>query len=95
MRAFREADYPNVGEHLLLKSCLETITGNPNSRIIVEDGKPFVMIGKRKFELIDLYCPDLKEPDAHLFDELAQLEFSRGRYIIIYYILNIDWYNLR
>lgn len=67
-----------------LKRCIETITGNPESKISLRDGKAFINIGKREMELIHLYCPDFKDSSTFLFDEYAIIAFTYGKYLITY-----------
>lgn len=67
-----------------LKRCIETITGNPESKITLRDGKAFINIGKREMELIHLYCPDFKDSSTFLFDEYAIIALTYGKYLITY-----------
>ena len=84
IRRFQKADYPVPGQHISLKRCIETITGNPGSKITLRDGKAFINIGKREMELIHLYCPDFKDSSTFLFDEYAIIAFTYGKYLITY-----------
>lgn len=84
IRTFQKADYPAPRKHMSLKRCIETITGNPESKISLRDGKAFINIGKRKMELIHLYCPDFKDSSTFLFDEYAIIAFTYGKYLITY-----------
>lgn len=81
---FQKADYPAPRKHMSLKRCIETITGNPESKISLRDGKAFINIGKREMELIHLYCPDFKDSSTFLFDEYAIIAFTYGKYLITY-----------
>ena len=85
---FVKADYPIIGKHLSIKKCIQTITGNQESKIIIKGGKAYVIISDRELELIDIYCPDLKVPNASLLDEYATLTFANGKYLVEYYIDN-------
>ena len=84
IRSFQKADYPALSQHMSLKRCIETITGNPESKITLRDGKAFINIGKREMELIHLYCPDFKDSSTFLFDEYAIIAFTYGKYLITY-----------
>ena len=84
IRTFQKADYPAPRKHMSLKRCIETITGNPESKISLRDGKAFINIGKREMELIHLYCPDFKDSSTFLFDEYAIIAFTYGIYLITY-----------
>lgn len=84
IRTFQKADYPAPRKHMSLKRCIETITGNPESKISLRDGKAFINIGKREMELIHLYCPDFKDSSTFLFDEYAIIAFTYGKYLIKY-----------
>ena len=84
IRRFQKADYPGPGQHISLRKCIETITGNPESKITLRDGKAFINIGKREFELIHVYCPDFKDPNTFLFDEYAIVALIHGKYLITY-----------
>ena len=84
IRTFQKADYPAPRKHMSLKRCIETITGNPESKISLRDGKAFINIGKREMELIHLYCPDFKDSSTFLFDEYAIIAFTYGKYLITY-----------
>lgn len=84
IRIFQNADYPAPRKHMSLKRCIETITGNPESKISLRDGKAFINIGKREMELIHLYCPDFKDSSTFLFDEYAIIAFTYGKYLITY-----------
>lgn len=79
---FAEADYPRVGEHISLIKCLKTITKDPSFNL--ENESISVLINNREFELIDVYCPDLKEPNAFLWDESAKIYLKNGKYVIEY-----------
>lgn len=68
---FIKADYPRVGKHISLIECLKTIT--KDSIFKLEDESISVLINNREFELIDVYCPDLKEPNSFLWDESAKI----------------------
>ena len=84
IRSFQKADYPAPRKHMSLKRCIETITGNPESKISLRDGKAFINIGKREMELIHLYCPDFKDSSTFLFDEYAIIALTYGKYLITY-----------
>lgn len=84
IRTFQKADYPAPRKHMSLKRCIETITGNPESKITLRDGKAFINIGKREMELIHLYCPDFKDSSTFLFDEYAIIALTYGKYLITY-----------
>ena len=84
IRTFQKADYPAPRKHMSLKRCIETITGNPESKISLRDGKAFINIGKREMELIHLYCPDFKDSSTFLFDEYAIIALTYGKYLITY-----------
>ena len=84
IRSFQKADYPAPRKHMSLKRCIETITGNPESKITLRDGKAFINIGKREMELIHLYCPDFKDSSTFLFDEYAIIALTYGKYLITY-----------
>lgn len=86
IRTFQKADYPAPRKHMSLKRCIETITGNPESKISLRDGKAFINIGKREMELIHLYCPDFKDSSTFLFDEYAIIAFTYGKYLITYHL---------
>lgn len=79
---FAEADYPRVGENISLIKCLKTITKDPSFNL--ENESISVLINNREFELIDVYCPDLKEPNAFLWDESAKIYLKNGKYVIEY-----------
>ena len=79
---FIKADYPRVGKHISLIECLKTIT--KDSIFKLEDESISVLINNREFELIDVYCPDLKEPNSFLWDESAKIYLKNGKYIIEY-----------
>ena len=79
---FAEADYPRVGEHISLIKCLKTITKDPSFNL--ENESISVLINNREFELIDVYCLDLKEPNAFLWDESAKIYLKHGMYVIEY-----------
>lgn len=79
---FAEADYPRVGEHISLIKCLKTITKDPSFNL--ENESISVLINNREFELIDVYCPDLKEPNAFLWDESAKIYLKNEQYVIEY-----------
>ena len=83
---FNTADYPKVGEHLNFKECLKILTQNSETELIIENEKAFIDIGKRRFEIIDVYCPDLKETNAFIFDEAAKIQLSKGKNAIVYSI---------
>ncbi len=82
IKNFAEANYPRVGEHISLIECLKTITKDPSFNL--EGESTSVLINKRKFELHDVYCPDLKEPNSFLWDESAKIYLKNGKYIIEY-----------
>lgn len=82
IKNFAEADYPRVGEHISLIKCLKTITKDPSFNL--ENESISVLINNREFELIDVYCPDLKEPNAFLWDESAKIYLKNGKYVIKY-----------
>ena len=84
IRTFQKADYPAPSKHISLKRCIETITGNPESKINLRDEKAFINIGKREMELIHLYCPDFKDSSTFLFDEYAIIALTYGKYLITY-----------
>ncbi len=79
---FANADYPRVGEHISLIECLKTITKDPSFNL--EDESISVLINNREFELLDVYCPDLKEPNSFLWDESAKIYLKNGKYVIEY-----------
>ena len=79
---FAKADYPRVGEHISLIECLKTITNDPSFKL--EDESISVLINNREFELLDVYCPDLKEPNSFLWDESAKIYLKNGKYVIEY-----------
>ena len=76
------ADYPRVGEHISLIECLKTITKDSSFKL--EDESISVLINNREFELFDVYCPDLKEPNSFLWDESAKIYLKNGKYVIEY-----------
>lgn len=82
IKNFAEADYPRVGKHISLIECLKTITKDPSFNL--EGESISVLINNRKFELIDVYCPDLKEPNSFLWDESAKIYLKHGMYVIEY-----------
>lgn len=82
IKNFAEADYPRVGKHISLIECLKTITKDPSFNL--EGESISVLINNRKFELIDVYCPDLKEPNSFLWDESAKIYLKNGKYVIEY-----------
>ena len=79
---FAKADYPRVGEHISLIECLKTITKDSSFKL--EDEAISVLINNREFELFDVYCPDLKEPNSFLWDESAKIYLKNGKYVIEY-----------
>ena len=79
---FAKADYPRVGEHISLIECLKTITKDSSFKL--EDESISVLINNREFELFDVYCPDLKEPNSFLWDESAKIYVKNGKYVIEY-----------
>ena len=79
---FAKADYPRVGEHISLTECLKTITKDSSFKL--EDESISVLINNREFELFDVYCPDLKEPNSFLWDESAKIYLKNGKYVIEY-----------
>ena len=79
---FAKADYPRVGEHISLIECLKTITKDSSFKL--EDESISVLINNREFELLDVYCPDLKEPNSFLWDESAKIYVKNGKYVIEY-----------
>lgn len=79
---FSRADYPRGGQHISLIECLKTITKNPNFEL--GDESITVSINNREFELFEVYCPDLKEPNAFLWDESAKIYLKNGKYVIEY-----------
>ena len=82
IKNFAEANYPRVGEHISLIECLKTITKDPSFNL--EGESTSVLINKRKFELIDVYCPDLGEANSFLWDESAKIYLKHGEYVIEY-----------
>ena len=82
IKNFAKADYPRVGEHISLIECLKTITNDPSFKL--EDESISVLINNREFELLDVYCPDLKEPNSFLWDESAKIYLKNGKYVIEY-----------
>ena len=82
IKNFAEADYPRVGEHISLIECLKTITKDSSFKL--EDESISVLINNREFELFDVYCPDLKEPNSFLWDESAKIYLKNGKYVIEY-----------
>ena len=82
IKNFAEANYPRVGEHISLIECLKTITNDPSFKL--EDESISVLINNREFELLDVYCPDLKEPNSFLWDESAKIYLKNGKYVIEY-----------
>ena len=82
IKNFAEANYPRVGEHISLIECLKTITKAPSFNL--EDESISVLINNREFELFDVYCPDLKEPNSFLWDESAKIYLKNGKYVIEY-----------
>ena len=79
---FAKADYPRVGDHISLIECLKTITKDSSFKL--EDESISVLINNREFELFDVYCPDLKEPNSFLWDESAKIYLKNGKYVIEY-----------
>ncbi len=79
---FAKADYPRVGEHISLIECLKTITKDSSFKL--EDESISVLINNREFELFDVYCPNLKEPNSFLWDESAKIYLKNGKYVIEY-----------
>lgn len=86
IKNFAEANYPRVGEHISLIECLKTITKDPSFNLEGESkGESIsVLINNREFELFDVYCPDLKEPNSFLWDESAKIYLKNGKYVIEY-----------
>lgn len=82
IKNFAEADYPGVGEHISLIECLKTITKDPSFNL--EGESTSVLINNREFELIGVYCPDLKKTNAFLWDQFAKIYLKRGKYVIEY-----------
>ena len=82
IKNFAKADYPRVGEHISLIECLKTITNDPSFKL--EDESISVLINNREFELLDVYCPDLKEPNSCLWYESAKIYLKNGKYVIEY-----------
>ena len=82
IKNFAEANYPRVGEHISLIECLKTITNDPSFKL--EDESISVLINNREFELFDVYCPDLKEPNSFLWDESAKIYLKNEQYVIEY-----------
>lgn len=82
IKNFAKADYPRVGEHISLIECLKTITKDSSFKL--EDESISVLINNREFELFDVYCPDLKEPNSFLWDESAKIYLKNGKYVIEY-----------
>ena len=82
IKNFAEANYPRVGEHISLIECLKTITKDSSFKL--EDESISVFINNREFELFDVYCPDLKEPNSFLWDESAKIYLKNGKYVIEY-----------
>lgn len=82
IKNFAEANYPRVGEHISLIECLKTITKDTSFNL--EGESTSVLINKRKFELIDVYCPDLGEANSFLWDELAKIYLKNEQYVIEY-----------
>lgn len=82
IRNFTKADYPRVGEHISLIECLKTIARD--SILKLEDESISILINNREFELIHVYCPDLKEPNSFLWDESAKIYLKNGKYVIEY-----------
>ena len=82
IKNFAEANYPRVGEHISLIECLKTITKDSSFKL--EDESISVLINNREFELFDVYCPDLKEPNSFLWDESAKIYLKNGKYVIEY-----------
>ena len=83
IKNFAEADYPRVGEHISLIECLKTITNDPSFKL--EDESISVLINNREFELLDVYCPDLKEPNSCLWYESAKICLKKGNCVIKYF----------
>ena len=79
---FAKADYPRVGEHISLIECLKTITKDPSFNL--EGESTSVLINKRKFELHDVYCPDLGKANFFLWDESAKIYLKNEQYVIEY-----------
>ena len=79
---FAKADYPRVGEHISLIECLKTITKDSSFKLV--DESISVLFYNREFELFDVYCPDLKEPNSFLWDESAKIYLKNGKYVIEY-----------
>ena len=82
IKNFAEADYPGVGEHISLIECLKTITKDPSFNL--EGESTSVLINNREFELIDVYCPDLKITNEFLWDQSAKIYLKHGIYVIEY-----------
>lgn len=82
IKNFAEANYPRVGEHISLIECLKTITKDPSFNL--EGESTSVLINKRKFELHDVYCPDLGEANLFLWDESAKIYLKHEEYVIEY-----------
>ena len=82
IKNFAEADYPRVGEHISLIECLKTITKDPSFNL--EGESTSVLINNREFELIDVYCPDLKITNEFLWDQSAKIYLKHGIYVIEY-----------
>lgn len=77
IKNFAKADYPRVGEHISLIECLKTITNDPSFKLEDESN--------REFELLDVYCPDLKEPNSCLWYESAKICLKKGNCVIKYF----------
>lgn len=81
IKNFAKADYPRVGEHISLIECLKTITNDPSFKLEDES----ISVNNREFELLDVYCPDLKEPNSCLWYESAKICLKKGNCVIKYF----------
>lgn len=70
------------GEHISLIKCLRTITKDPSFNL--EDESISVLINNREFELLDVYCPDLKGPNSFLWGESAKIYLKKEETVIEY-----------
>lgn len=81
IKNFAKADYPRVGEHISLIECLKTITNDPSFKLEDES----ISVNNREFELLDVYCPDLKEPNSCLWYESVKICLKKGNCVIKYF----------
>lgn len=79
---FDAAHYPKKDKHLSFTECMRTITQNPNWKL--DENAEFVQINGKEFQLIDLDCPDLREPYVGSLDVPAMIFLKRGTRVLQY-----------